>query len=263
MTRLEREHAAVEARRQARHARVVALAGEGHSLREVARQVGISCGTVRRYLRAGQYQPCAKHTRRPHACDAFATYLRRRWEEGEHNSAALSVEIQQHGFRGAASTVRQYVRVWRTGPCHPGRRRRADDAAGTPPPRERRFSPRQTRWILVRPVDELDANEQNYRKALSQESPTIATAQALVEDFGRIVRARAHADSRRAWPRPSRVVLQNWSASRAACDVTLMRSPLPCARRIVKGRPRADRGCAVSVRVRFLSKGGKVVSNGP
>ncbi len=61
-------------------------------------------------------------------------------------------------------------------------------------PRERRFSPRQTRWILLRPVDELDANEQAYRQALCQQSAAIATAQALVADFGRIVRARARTE---------------------------------------------------------------------
>jgi transposase len=55
----------------------------------------------------------------------------------------------------------------------------------------RRFSPRQTCWILLRPVDTLDANELAYRQALYQESPAIATAQALVEDFGQIVKAQA------------------------------------------------------------------------
>jgi IclR helix-turn-helix domain len=107
MTRLEREHAAVEARRQARYERVVTLAGAGHSLREVARQAGVNRGTVHRYVRAGQYQPCATRSRRLQVCDAFATYLRRRWEEGEHNSALLFAELQAHGFTGAASTVRQ------------------------------------------------------------------------------------------------------------------------------------------------------------
>jgi transposase len=192
MTRLEREHAAVEARRQARYERVVALAREGHSLREVARRAGVNRGTVRRYLRAGQYQPCATHSRRPQSCDTFATYLRQCWEEGEHNSAVLFAAIQERGYTGAASTVRHYVRGWWTGPRRPGRRRRAEDASGTPPPRQRRFSPRQTRWILLRPVDELDADEQAYRQALCQESVVMATAQRLVEDFGRIVRAQAH-----------------------------------------------------------------------
>jgi transposase len=193
-TRLQREHAAVAARRQARYERVVALATEGHSLREVARRAGVNRGTVRRYVRAGHCQPGARHSRRPSVCDAFAAYLRQRWEDGEHNSAALFAEIQQQGFTGAASTVRQYVRGWRTGPRGPGRRRRAEDTAGAPPRRQRRFSPRQTRWILLRPVDELDADERAYRAALCQESAAIATAQALAEDFGRIVRARAHSE---------------------------------------------------------------------
>src|SRR5258708_18112764 len=83
-TGLQREHAAVEARRQARYERVVALANAGQSLREVARRARVNRGTVRRYVRAGHYQPCAKHSRRPHGCDAFAAYLRQRWEDGEH-----------------------------------------------------------------------------------------------------------------------------------------------------------------------------------
>jgi len=194
MTSLERAHAAVETRRQARYERVVALAGEGYSLREVARRAGVNRGTVRRYLRGGQYQPCAKHSRRPHTCDAFAAYLRQRWEDGEHNSAMLFAELQDLGFRGAASTVRQYVRGWRSGSHWPGRRRPTEDGAGAPPPRHRRFSPRQTRWILLRSVEELAAHEHAYRQALCQQSTAIATAQALATDFGRIVRTRAHAD---------------------------------------------------------------------
>jgi transposase len=194
MTRLERAHEAVEARRQARYARVVALAQEGHSLREVARRSGVNRGTVRRYLRAGQYQPYATRSRRPQACDAFAAYLRQRWEDGEHNSAALCAEMRAQGYTGAASTVRKYVRGWRTGPRRPGRRRRAAEAAGAPPSGQRRFSPRQTRWILLRPVEELDVDEQAYRQALCQRSALIAMAQVLVADFGRIVRARAHTE---------------------------------------------------------------------
>lgn len=193
-TRLEREHAAVEARRQARYARVVALAQEGHSLREVARLAGVTRGTVRRYVRAGQYQPCAKRSRRPRTCDAYATYLRARWEAGEHNSAALYAEIRIRGYSGAASTVRQYLRAWRRGPRRPGRRRRAEDGAGAPPRSRRRFSPRQTRWVLLRPLEELDQEERAYREALCQENAAIASAQALVTEFGRIVRAQADSD---------------------------------------------------------------------
>lgn len=194
LTYVEREHAAVEARRQARYARVVALASEGYSLREVARRAGVNRGTVRSYLQAGQYRSCAKRSRRPHACDAYAAELRQRWEEGEHNSAALFAEIRAQGYTGAASTLRPYLRAWRTGPRRPGRRRRGEDDGAAPPPHRRHFSPRQTRWILLRPVEDLDEGEHIYRQVLCRESAAVATAQALAEDFGRIVRTRAHAD---------------------------------------------------------------------
>lgn len=132
----------------------------------------------------------ATRTRKPHACDTFAGYLRQRWEEGEHNSATLFAEIRAQGYTGAASTIRQYVRAWRTGPRRPGRRRRGEDDASALPPRQRRFSPRQTRWILLRSVEELDEGERTYREALCRESTPIATAQAVAADFARIVRTR-------------------------------------------------------------------------
>lgn len=98
------------------------------------------------------------------------------------------------GYTGAASTVRQYVRAWRSGPRHTGRRRHGEDAAGAPPPTPLRFSPRQTRWILLRPVEELTETERPYRHALCQACPPIALAHALADDFGRMVRARAAVD---------------------------------------------------------------------
>lgn len=193
-TRREREHAAVEARRQTRYERVVALTQEGHSLREAVRLAGVNRGTVRRYVRAGQYQPCAKRSRRPRTGDAYATSLRARWDAGEHNSAALYAEIRTQGYSGAASTVRQYLRAWRRGPRRPGRRRRAEDGAGASPCSRRRFSPRQTRWVLLRPLEALDQEERAYREARCQENAAIASAQALVTAFGRIVRTQADTD---------------------------------------------------------------------
>jgi transposase len=192
LTCIEREHAAVEVRRQERYARVVALAKDGSSLREVARRAGVSRETVRAYLRAGQYRACAPH-RRHHDCDAYATYLRQRWDAGERNSAALLAEIQAQGFTGAASTLCQYVANWRTGSPRPGQRRSGEDRTEAPP-RQRHFSPRQVRWLLLRPLEELDQEEQAFRAALCEESTTIAIAQRIVADFGRLVRTRAHAE---------------------------------------------------------------------
>jgi transposase len=189
---VERERTAVDDQRRARYDRVVALAAEGHSLREVARRASVSRETVRNYLRAGAYRPCAPR-RRPRTTDHYTTYLRRRWEDGEHNSVVLLHEIQEQGYAGAASTLRQYVRDWRTGPRHPGRRRHGKDGESAPPARHR-FSPRQTHWTLLRPAEDLNDDERAYREALCQASALIATAQRLVSDFGRMVRTRAVLD---------------------------------------------------------------------
>ena len=74
-TRLERDHAAVEARRRDRYERVMALAADGYSLREIARRAGVNRGTVRSYVRAGEYHSCNKRNHRPRSCDAYVAYL--------------------------------------------------------------------------------------------------------------------------------------------------------------------------------------------
>lgn len=198
-TRAERAHAAVEARRQARYEHVVVLQQEGHSLREIARRAGLCRNTVRRYLTAGAYVACAKRARRPHGCDAYAAELRERWATGEHNSRVLFDEMRALGYRGAESTLRHYVAAWRPGPRRPGRRRGgAADAPAPTPPIRRTFSARHTRWIWLRPLEDLDDVEQAYRTALCQESATIATAQRLVEQFRQMVRTRER-DGLDAW----------------------------------------------------------------
>ena len=157
-TRAERLHLAAEARRQARYAHLDALQQEGHSIQAMARLAGVARNTVRRYLRSGGSVEQATRGRRPHACDRFAPYLRARWEAGEHNSAVLLAELRAQGFTGSPSTLRQYLMAWRTGPRRPGRQPTdaSSRSAGTSS-RRRTFSPRQTRWILLQPLDELDA----------------------------------------------------------------------------------------------------------
>jgi len=44
------------------------------------------------------------------AVDAHATYLEQRWQQGCHNASQLWREMQQQGFRGQASIVRNWLR---------------------------------------------------------------------------------------------------------------------------------------------------------
>lgn len=82
--------------------------------------------------------------------------------------------------------------AWRTGPRRPGRHPTDRDSNPTSVLfRRRTFSPRQTRWILLRPLEELDDEERAYRQQLSQESAAIAQAQMLVAAFWQLVRERS------------------------------------------------------------------------
>ena len=217
-TRAERLHQAAEARRQARYSQIDELQQQGHSLRAMARLVGLSRNTVRRYLRSGGAVEQALRGRRRHACDPFAPYLRARWEAGEHNSAVLLPEVRLQGFTGSPSTLRQYLMAWRTGPHRPGRRPTdADGLSSSLPARRRPFSPRQTRWILLRPVEELTEEERTYRQQLCQEVGTIAQAQQLAEAFWRLVRERR---SRGRDPQAVSRKLQAWVKSARSSQIT-------------------------------------------
>ncbi|MFI6739127.1 hypothetical protein ACIBI9_39910 [Nonomuraea sp. NPDC050451] len=52
--------------------------------------------------------------RRPRALDAFEPYLRQRWNEGCTNAEQLYQELHERGYRGAPTTVRQYLQSWRS-----------------------------------------------------------------------------------------------------------------------------------------------------
>jgi hypothetical protein len=129
--------------------------------------------------------PRCEHSRRPLVCTPRALSTPTLGGRREHNSAALFAEIQQQGFTGGLHRAPVCARlagrsgVRTTAPLRCGRHSAAKPTSLLAAP---------DTLDLARPVDELDTDERAYREALSQESAAIATAQALAEDFGRIVR---------------------------------------------------------------------------
>jgi transposase len=165
--------------------------------RDIARRVGIGRKTVRRFLHAGVFPERAQPPCRRTILDPFEPYLRERWEAGCHNSLHRWREIHERGFPGAASLVRRFVAAWRgnAGRRGPPPRTAAVTTVGSPPPDTpfRVPSPRQARWLLLRPSDRLRPEERTYRETLLQLDSQISTAQALAEGFSRLVRERDHA----------------------------------------------------------------------
>jgi transposase len=103
------------ATRQGRYQHRLALRQQVHSLREqgesilrIAQRLGLSRGTVYRYLR-GQPESGASRTRHVGSMlDAFLPYLCQRWSEGCHNGKQLWRELRERGYRGS----RKMVAVW-------------------------------------------------------------------------------------------------------------------------------------------------------
>lgn len=88
---------------------IMRLKKQGLSKRAVARRLGISRDSVRKYwdsvqLEAGSYGPRAK------LIDPYCDYITQRLDEYPELSAQrLYEEIQEQGYKGSARTVRRYV----------------------------------------------------------------------------------------------------------------------------------------------------------
>ncbi len=88
------------------------LARRALKVKQIARELGISRNTVKRYLRdprAGRYKPRAP---RPRKLDAYLEYLRERVEAAEPHwipATVLLREIRERGYAGGISQLKAYL----------------------------------------------------------------------------------------------------------------------------------------------------------
>jgi len=91
------------------------LSRQGKGIREIARDVGVSRNTVRRYLRGlAPSRRSPPKTRRVCKLDAFKVYLGERVRAAHPAwlpSPVLFSEIQQMGYKGGMTILRQYLRT--------------------------------------------------------------------------------------------------------------------------------------------------------
>jgi len=178
------------ARIRQRHAAVHALLAQGRGARQIAAQLQLARGTVRRYARAatpelmmtGQWQG-----QRPSILDPYNPYLRRRIEEGQTNGARLLEEITARGYRGSTSILRAYLRPLRTGA----------------PPRRPAPSVRTVTGLITRHPDQLSDAEREQLAAILDRCPALAAATGHVRAFAVMMRQRT-GHQLRSWMRAVR-----------------------------------------------------------
>lgn len=106
-----------ERNRKAKWRRICALHQQGMSSRAIAHRLGISRNTVRKYV-AGDAPYLQQKRNVPSAINPFLPYLRQQWEQGVNNAAQLWRQIQQRGYEGSQSNIRQFLARWRKYPPH-------------------------------------------------------------------------------------------------------------------------------------------------
>ena len=107
------------ARKRLMWEQVQTLATEGHSIRAIARALGMHRRTVRACVSATAPQARRVSARPLRRLGPFMGYMLARWDAGVCNSAMLYREVVGLGYEGSYSMLRKVVGTWRKGGTRP------------------------------------------------------------------------------------------------------------------------------------------------
>src|SRR6266566_2001734 len=150
-------------------------------VKEIAKRVGLGTRTVQRWLTSDDYPETQYHTRRHRSrFDAYAAYVRQRWDGGCHNIQQIWREIKAQGYPHSDRALRAHLEAVR------GKKLADLPEAGVLD----HFSAKKAVWLFVRPFEELSEKEQEELLAMRQASVTAETMYQLVQEFFGLVRFR-------------------------------------------------------------------------
>jgi transposase len=164
----------------------------GWTLDAIAQQVGLSRRTVQRYLQSPTFPERQPRHDRDHSClDAYKPLLLAGWNRGCRNGAHLFRTIRSHGFQGQYGIVALYVRRLRQAqgrtPRQQGSDRQLPRVIMAPP---RPLTPRRATWLVLRAPEQCMEEDQQLLARLTAQSPMLAEAVALAQDFAGLIRRR-------------------------------------------------------------------------
>jgi transposase len=154
------------------------------------------------YLQLDDLPPRVTPSQNRSSVIPYLTYLQQRWEAGCGNAKQLWREIEAQGYSGS------YMSVWRAlNKSHPAGRQRQPRLPPAPPA----LSPRQALWLLVKPPEQLTADQIIQREALCDCCAEAAIAFALAQRFGAMIRNRQVDE------------LDRWLSDARTCGVVTLR----------------------------------------
>jgi len=154
-----------------------ALASKGKGIKEIACELRLSRGTVRRFTRAASVDellPVEPRPGRVSILAPFADHLWQRWNDGTTNATTLFREIQALGYRGGYSALRDYLRPFRAG--QPPR------IAPPPPPNKREITS-----LITRHPDTLDNTETAMLQQIRCACPHLDRLAYHVTEFAKML----------------------------------------------------------------------------
>ncbi len=148
------------------------LQQQGHSAKGIARHLGISRNTVRKYLRQESFVPKTKVKRSN--LIRYEEYLRKRWNEGENCVYTLYKEIKLMGYNGSYTTLTVFMATYPKGPR----------AAALPPAQKgATFSARSLSIALCQKEDEWEQDQKLLLNKLLEKSDLLRQARNLCLEF--------------------------------------------------------------------------------
>jgi transposase len=202
LTSAERRKQISRDKHLSRYEEVMALHREGWGQRAIARQLGLSRNTVKRYVRSPGFPERAAgsglRATGTNKLDPYLPYLREQWDAGLHNGARLLALVKERGYSGCQSGLRKRLAEWRAE--LPPRR-----WPGPPPkPRlfvqkgQRRLSPRSASFLMIVPPEKLTAKQRQQLEYICQASSDLHTVYLLSQEFVTMLKER-QADCLHEW----------------------------------------------------------------
>lgn len=176
-------------RRYQRYQQVMHMYQQGQPILQIAKQLGMSRVTVRKYAYSQAFPERASRRKVKSILDPYLSYLQQRHSEGCENALQLWRELCQQGFTGTHKQVSRWMQQRRNQPAsgRPASCSLHKDEVATH--NTSLLSPRQLSWLLVRDPDKVSEEDQSILNFIRQDSQ-LETAYQLTQQFITMVRKR-------------------------------------------------------------------------
>ena len=181
-----------QTRRQAWPQQIRALHHQGWTARAIAQHLGLDRRTVQHDLRSATFVGRRRRSDLgTSVLHPYKPYLLERWNAGCDTATQLFRELQTRGYTGSYGRVAAYARRLRQAQgLRPGQRCPRQPLPRVAEPVCQLLTPRRAAWIVLRRPTQRSEAETQQLAQLGAQSPQVAEAMALAQDFLSLVRQR-------------------------------------------------------------------------